>query len=313
MDGEGDAAWDADAMDRERRTSGHPAGGPLGANRLGPGVELGGYRLERLIGRGAVGAVYLAVDRVNDTPVALKTLDLAREFEGIDFDAARERFLREAQAASRLNHPDIVTVYGAGEERGLAYIAMEPLTGSDLTRYTRSARLLPEPVVLRIVARVAEALASAHAQGVLHRDVKPANVMVDLAAHQVKLTDFGIARLTDGERTRTGLLIGTPSFMSPEQLAGSRLDGRSDLYSLGVMLFQLLTGRLPYDGHSMGELLRAIASEEPLDLRAVRSDLPDSLAHVVATALRKPAAERFADGVSFASAIRRAELDLVSH
>jgi serine/threonine-protein kinase len=269
-----------------------------------PGRVLGGYRIERPLGQGAMGALYLAVDPIDQTPRVLKTLALAREFEAEDLPDARARFLREAEAACRLRHPDIVRVYGAGEDRGLAYIVMDPLSGSDLSRYTRPARLLPEPVVLRIVARVAEALAYAHSQGVVHRDVKPANVMVDLGAHRVTITDFGIARLTDGNRTRTGLVIGSPSFMSPEQLAGAQVDGRSDLYSLGVMLFQLLTGRLPYEGASMGELLRAVAGGPARDIRQLRPDAPPALAELLARALHKTPQQRFADGHQFAAALR---------
>jgi serine/threonine protein kinase len=284
---------------------------PTGASASDPlpaGMALGGYRIERLLGRGAMGAMYLAVDPLTEAPVAIKTVALGRDTDGqAERGELRERFLREATAASRLQHPDIVTVHGAGEHDGLGFIVMELVAGSDLARYTRQARLLPEPVVLRIVARVADALAYAHAAGVVHRDVKPANVMVHLPTHQVKVTDFGIARLADSERTRTGLTFGTPAFMAPEQLAGAPADGRSDLYSLGVMLFQLLTGRLPYDAPSMGELLRAIAGSAPLDLRVVRPELPAALAEVVALAIEKRPESRYADGRQLAEDLRLVE------
>jgi serine/threonine-protein kinase len=284
-----------------------PAGPTLGPAREWPaGTLVGGFRVERLLARGASGALYLAIDPKNKQPLALKAVDLGPDSAG-DAAATHERFLREAEAAMRLRHPDIVKVYGAGEHQGLGFIAMELAAGSDLSRYTRQARLLPEPVVLRIVARVAEALAYAHAAGVVHRDVKPANVMVHLPTHQVKVTDFGVARLADSARTRTGVTLGTPAFMSPEQLAGSAADGRSDLYSLGVMLFQLLTGRLPYDAPSMGELLRAIAGSAPLDLRVVRPELPAALAEVVALAIEKRPESRYADGRQLAEDLRRVE------
>jgi serine/threonine protein kinase len=282
---------------------------PMPAGALVPGTLLGGYRIERLIGRGAMGAVYLAVDPRNDTPVALKTLALAQEFGDADYATARQRFLQEAATASRLHHPDIVALYGAGEDRGIAFLAMEALAGADLSRYTRPSRLLPEPIVLRIVARVAEALAHAHQQGVVHRDVKPANVMVDLPTHQVKVTDFGIARCTDAARTRTGLTIGTPAFMAPEQLAGDVPDAASDLYALGVMLFQLLTGRLPYEGDSMGRLLRAIATEPPLELHSVRPSLPPALAPLMANLLAKSARARSRDGHAVAAALLAVRFD----
>lgn len=271
------------------------ADGAHAGDELAPGSLLGGFRIERLIGRGASGNLYAAFDAMHPVPVAIKTVRLPAPDEP-GANEARDRFLREAQTAARLRHPDIVQVHGAGEARGLGFIVMELLAGTDLSRYTRPSRLLPEPVVLRIGARIAEALAHAHGEGVLHRDVKPANVMVHLPTHQVKLTDFGVARLAESGRTRTGFVLGTPAFMAPEQLAGAPADSRSDLYSLAVMLFQLLTGRLPYQGDSMGELLREIAASPPLDLRAVRPDLPPALADVLALALQKHPQTRYADG-----------------
>ncbi|HET9644142.1 MAG TPA: serine/threonine-protein kinase [Burkholderiaceae bacterium] len=284
-----------------------------GGEKDGPGTlptsgqMFAGYRIERQLARGAMGALYLALDPRTGTPVAIKTLSLTREFEGSDLDEARQRFLREAQAAARLRHPDIVAVLGSGEEDGLAFLVMELLSGCDLSRYARPARLLPEPIVLRIGARVAAALAYAHRVGVIHRDIKPANVMLDLSNEQVKVTDFGIARLADGGRTRSGLVLGTPSFMSPEQLAGVRVDGRSDLYSLGVMLFQLLTGQLPYRAASLGDLLQQIAGSPPIDLHELRPDLPAELGEVLALALQKRPELRYADGEQLASDLRRLE------
>jgi serine/threonine protein kinase len=293
-----------------RRTDDTPrTQSPLPAGALVPGTLLGGYRIERLIGRGAMGAVYLAVDPRNDLAVALKTLALAQEFDDAGYASARQRFLQEAATASRLQHPDIVALYGAGEDRGIAFLAMEALAGADLSRYTRPSRLLPEPIVLRIVARVAEALAYAHRQGVVHRDVKPANVMVHLPSHQVKVTDFGIARCTDAARTRTGLTIGTPAFMAPEQLAGEVPDAASDLYALGVMLFQLLTGRLPYEGDSMGRLLRAIATEPPLALHDLRPSLPPALTPLLEGLLAKSARARSRDGHEVAAALLAVRFD----
>jgi len=288
----------------DRRPAAGPALGP--ASEWPAGTLVGGFRVERLLARGASGALYLVIDPRNEQALALKAVKLGRD-SASDAAEARDRFLREAQAAMRLRHPDVVTVYGAGEQHGVGFIVMELVAGSDLARYTRPARLLPEPVVLRIVARVADALAYAHAAGVVHRDVKPANVMVHLPTHQVKVTDFGIARLVDGARTRTGLMLGTPAFMSPEQLAGAPVDGRSDLYSLGVMLFQLLTGRLPYEAPSMGDLLRAIADGAQLDLRTLRPDLPAALAEVVALALEKRPETRYADGRQLAEDLRLIE------
>jgi tRNA A-37 threonylcarbamoyl transferase component Bud32 len=269
--------------------------------------SLGRYRIERQLGRGAMGAVYLGMDPKIGRQVAIKTMALSQEFEGEELAEARSRFFREAETAGRLQHPDIVTIFDAGEEQDLAYISMEFLKGQDLQAFTQPGRLLAPRTVLHVVARVAEALAYAHSQGVVHRDVKPANVMVDLDADTVKVTDFGIARITDASRTRTGLVLGTPSFMSPEQMAGRRLDGRSDLYSLGVMLFQLLTGRLPHQADSMARIMFLIANEPAPDIRSLRPELPEALANVVALALEKRPEVRYGDGRQMAADLREVE------
>ena len=259
-------------------------------------ATLGRYRIERELGRGSMGTVYLGHDPQIGRAVAIKTMALAREFEGSELTEARARFFREAEMAGRLRHPDIVTIFDASEDQGLAFIAMEFVGGHDLLRHTLPGRLLPVPAVLATLARVANALAHAHREGVVHRDVKPANVMIDPASAAVKVTDFGIARIADACRTRTGLVLGTPSFMSPEQMAGRRVDGRTDLYSLGVMLFQLLTGALPHRSESMAELMRQIVNDAAPDVRTLRPDLPEALANVVALALEKRVELRYADG-----------------
>ena len=267
-------------------------------------TTLGRYVIERELGRGAMGAVYLGRDPKIGRQVAIKTMALSREFAGDELVEARERFFREAETAGRLQHPDIVTIFDAGEEQELAYIAMEYLKGDDLQKYAQAPKLLPVPVVLHVVARIADALNYAHSQGVVHRDIKPANVVVDLAAGTVKVTDFGIARVADSARTRTGMVLGTPSYMSPEQLAGRRVDGRSDLYSLGVLLFQLLTGRLPHHSESMATLMHQIANEVPPDIRTLRPDLPEALARVVALVLEKRPEARYASGQQLAADLR---------
>ena len=264
-------------------------------------ATLGRYRIERELGRGSMGTVYLGHDPQIGRAVAIKTMALSREFEGSELAEARARFFREAEMAGRLRHPDIVTIFDASEDQGLAFIAMEFVSGHDLLRYTLPGKLLPVPVVLRTLARVAQALAHAHAQGVVHRDVKPANVMIDPPAGSVKVTDFGIARIADACRTRTGLVLGTPSFMSPEQMAGRRVDGRTDLYSLGVMLFQLLTGALPHRSESMAELMNQIVNDTAPDVRSLRPELPETLANVVALALEKRPEVRYADGHQMAA------------
>ena len=266
--------------------------------------QLGKYVVEKEIGRGAMGAVYLGYDPVTDHKVALKTMALAREFQGDELADARARFLREAEMAGRLDHPDIVSIIGAGESDGLAFIAMELVDGVDLSQYAHPTKLLPLAQLLPVMARVADALAYAHTRGVTHRDIKPANIMVDLASGSVKVMDFGVARVADAARTRTGVVLGTPTFMSPEQLSGQTLDGRTDLYSLGVSMFQLLTGYLPYRNDSMAQLMRAIAQEEVPNVCDLRDDLPRPLGDIVALALQKHPNTRYANGQQMAEDLR---------
>ena len=197
----------------------------------------------------------------------------------------------------------IVTIFDAGEEHDLAFIAMEFLKGKDLVDYTKPERLLPVAQVLSIVERVALALDYAHQQGVVHRDIKPANIMYEASSDSVKVTDFGIARVTDSSKTKTGLVLGTPSFMSPEQIAGKPVDGRSDLYSLGVMFYQMLTGRLPFEATSLTELMYKITNAEPADLQQYRKDLPPAYAHVILTSLAKKPAQRYQTGTDLAAAL----------
>lgn len=267
---------------------------------------LGRYQIDREIGKGAMGIVYLGRDPKIGRVVAIKTLALGQEFEGDALIDARARFFREAETAGRLQHPHIVTIFDAGEEHDLAYIAMEFLKGRDLAYACAKEHLLPVPTVLSIAACVADALDYAHAHNVVHRDIKPANIMYDSATHAVKVTDFGIARITDSSKTRTGLVLGTPSFMSPEQLAGKKVDGRSDLYSLGISLFQLLTGTLPLRGASMTELMHKIASVDAPDIRELRPDLSPAVARVVALALQKRPEARYQTGRQFAADLRQA-------
>ena len=291
-------------LKRQRRDAAAAPVPPAAAAPTGP-TQLGRYRIDRPLGRGAMGTVYLAHDPQSARPVALKTLALASEFEGSELEHARERFFREAAFAGRLQHPDIVAIFDAGEAQGLAFIAREYVSGHDLFRYTQPGRLLPATRVLHTLARVARALAHAHRQGVVHRDVKPANVMIDAVAPAgagtVKVTDFGIARVTDAHRTRTGVVLGTPSFMSPEQMAGGTVDGRTDLYAVGVMLFQLLTGALPHAAEAMGRLMHQIANEPAPDVRTLRPELPEALARIIARALEKRAEARYADGDQLAA------------
>jgi serine/threonine-protein kinase len=229
---------------------------------------------------------------------------LAQEFEEDELAEVKERFFREAESAGRLSHPNIVTIFDAGEEHDLAYIAMEFLKGHDLARYGKADNLLNVKTVISIVWRAAEGLAFAHLQNVVHRDVKPANIMYDAETDSVKITDFGIARITDSSKTKTGTILGTPSYMSPEQLAGKKVDGRSDLFSLGVMLFQLLTGTLPFSADSMASLMFKITNEEAPDIRSRRADLPDGISPIIKKALAKNVEQRYQTGTELANDLK---------
>jgi serine/threonine-protein kinase len=267
-------------------------------------ARLGRYELVHELGRGAMGVVYRGRDPRLNREVAIKAIPLADEFDPDDLEQARTRFFREAEAAGRLSHPHIVTIYDAGEDHGTAYIAMELLRGQHLVEYTTAARLLPPAIAIEIVARLADALHYAHQNQVVHRDIKPANIMFDAPSGELKITDFGIARLTDSGRTRTGVVLGTPSFMSPEQLQGRPVTGRSDLFSLAVSLYQLLSEQLPFRGDTMPGLMIQIAQEPHPRICAINPALPTGLDAFFDRALAKNPAERYDSGASFAQALR---------
>ncbi|MBV6411531.1 MAG: serine/threonine-protein kinase [Burkholderiales bacterium] len=265
---------------------------------------LGRYQVEKELGKGAMGVVYLGRDPKINRVVAIKTMALSQEFEEDELKDVKERFFREAETAGRLNHPNIVTIFDAGEEHDLAYIAMEFLKGKDLVPYTKPGNLMPVAKVMDIVARVADALSYAHQNNVVHRDIKPANIMYEPDSDAVKVTDFGIARITDSSKTKTGMVLGTPSYMSPEQLAGKKIDGRSDLFSLGVMLFQMASGKLPFEGDSMAQLMFKIANEAHPHIREFNPQVPECLAAIIDKALTKDNAQRYQTGAEMAADLR---------
>lgn len=288
------------------------AGGAASTMMLdGGGIEkpmLGRYEVQKELGKGAMGVVYLGKDPKINRIVAIKTMALSQEFEGDELDEVKERFFREAETAGRLVHPNIVTIYDAGEEHDLAYIAMEFLKGHDLGRYVKPGKLLPIPNVFKIIILAADALNYAHEQNVVHRDIKPANIMYVPESSTIKLTDFGIARITDSSKTKTGMVLGTPSYMSPEQLSGKKVDGRSDLFSLGVMFYQLLTGSLPFTGDSMATLMFKIANDPHPDILSARPELATKVPDVAAVLdkiLQKNPETRYQTGGEFAADLRR--------
>jgi len=287
---------------------GAAASHPGGRLQLGAGEKpkFGRFEVQKELGKGAMGVVYLGKDPKIGREVAIKTLALAQEFEADELADVKARFFREAETAGRLSHPNIVTIYDTGEEHDFCYIAMELLRGGDLAPHVKPGNLLPIDKVVSIVARVADALGYAHRQGVVHRDIKPANMMYHAASDTLKVTDFGIARLTDSSKTRTGMVLGTPSYMSPEQLAGKKIDGRSDLFSLAASLYQLLCGRLPFEGESMAQLMFKIANEPPADIFGRNPEVPPALVAFLSRALAKNPEERFQTGEEFGGALRAA-------
>lgn len=264
---------------------------------------LGRYEILGEIGRGAMGVVYKGQDPKIRRTVAIKTLSLT-EFEESEIPEIKERFFREAESAGLLNHPNIVTIYDCGEEQDLAYIAMEYLEGEDLLRYTKKGNLLPIREVLDIVANVADALGYAHSKNVVHRDIKPANIMRLKETGQVKVTDFGIARITYSSKTKTGVVMGTPSYMSPEQVSGKKVDGKSDIFSLGVVLFELLTGQRPFTAEDMTSLIYKITKERHPSVRSINPKIPTVVEKIIDKALEKELDKRYQSASQMAEQLR---------
>jgi len=268
---------------------------------------LGRYEIERELGKGAMGSVYLGKDPKISRVVAIKTMALSQEFVADKLLEVKNRFFREAEAAGKLTHPNIVTIYDAGEEHDLAYIAMEFLKGSDLTGYIKKDRLLPIDKVLDLIKRAAEGLGYAHASHVVHRDIKPANIMWDPKTDSMKITDFGIARITDSSKTKTGLVLGTPSYMSPEQLSGEKISGQSDLFSLGVMMYQLVTGELPFKGDSMATLMYKITNQQHASPDTINPEVPRCVCVIINRAMEKDTRKRYKTGMQMSEDIAKCQ------
>jgi serine/threonine protein kinase len=272
---------------------------------LQPGSKIGRFEISGVLGEGAMGVVYLGHDPQIERPVAIKTLRPAGSQASAD--ELKERFLKEAKLSGRLQHPNIVTIYEAGQADSLLYIAMEYVDGDPLTRFLTAPK---DPLSLRerveVVREVALALEHAHARGVLHRDVKPGNILLTRDNH-VKVADFGIGKLLSGsaDLTRTGQMIGSPAYMSPEQVKGEKLDGRSDFFSLGVVFYELLTGVRPFPGDSITTLVYQILHTEPRDPLEVRKDLPPATRDVFARLLAKSPDKRPPNAAEFLREVKR--------
>ncbi len=264
--------------------------------------HLGRYEIVGELGQGAMGVVYRATDPLIDRIVAIKTitLSLAQE-EREEYEA---RFYQEAKAAGRLSHPNIVTIYDVGRSGDIAYIAMEFLQGRELRDILNDDKLLPVDQAIDVVAQVAMGLAYAHEHGIIHRDIKPSNIMVGSDGH-VKITDFGIARMaSSGVRTQTGMVLGSPKYMSPEQVMGKMADQRSDVFSLGVMLYEMLTGQPPFSGENVNAIMYQTLNSIPQQPSALNPAVPDMLNFIVAKALAKDLEHRYQNARDFVNDLR---------
>ncbi|MBA2689649.1 MAG: serine/threonine protein kinase, partial [Burkholderiales bacterium] len=276
---------------------------PLTSPKLGS-YSLGRYQIASVLGAGAMGKVYKAFDPLIERTVAVKTIGL--HFEGPEIDEFKARFYREAKAAGGLNHPNIVTIYDVAESDNIAYIAMELLEGLSLRQILDAESRPPLARAARIVAEVADALAYAHDRGVIHRDIKPANILLTRNG-LTKITDFGIAQLPATEGIQPGLLVGSPRYMAPEQITGTSLDGRADIFSLGAVLYEMLTGIAPFQGQNLQELMYRILHQQPVRASKLVPAIPAALDAIVERALAKKPDERFQSARDLARALRSFE------
>ena len=270
---------------------------------LGIKPTVGRYEILEELGQGAMGIVYKARDPKINRLLAIKTIRFSDEFEAEKIRDIKERFMREAEIAGKLAHPAIVAVYDVGEDYELTYMAMEFLEGESLLKYCRKGSLLPLRRALYVVSETALALDYAHKQGVIHRDVKPANIML-LKDGQIKVTDFGIAKAVSSSQTKSGIVLGTPNYMSPEQINGHEIDGRSDIFSLAVVFFELLTGQLPFHGKNLTNLFYQITQAKHPSPREINPKVPKPVEQILDKALAKDPARRFLTGADLAKYLR---------
>lgn len=264
-------------------------------------MKYGRYQIVREIGKGSMGVVYEAHDPHIDRSVALKVLRPDR----VTSEAFVERFLKEAKAIGRFSHPNIVTVYDVGQDHGTIYIAMEFLEGSPLNNVIQEKSLTIDEIV-NIGVQVAETLDYAHQKGIVHRDIKPSNIL-RMPNGQIKISDFGIAHIEDpsaAQLTQAGEILGTPAYMSPEQVVGRPVDGRSDLYSLGVILYELSTEKRPFGGQNLTAVFKAVTQDDPPEPAKTGSHIPLALSRLIMKSLKKVPDERFQTGIAMAEALK---------
>jgi serine/threonine-protein kinase len=265
--------------------------------------HVGRFEVLGELGKGSMGLVYKARDPKINRLLAIKTIRFSDEFEEDVIQEIKGRFFTEAEIAGQLSHPSIVTIYDVGDDGDLTYMAMEYLEGKDLDKFVSKKTLLPLPKALDLVSRVAEALAFAHEASVIHRDIKPANIML-LDSGGVKVTDFGIAKAISSSRTRTGVILGTPNYMSPEQIMGQKIDHRSDIFSLGVLFYQLLTGELPFRGENLSNLLYQITQVRHPSVREINPKIPKACEQIIDKALTKNPDNRFQSAAEMAKLLK---------
>lgn len=271
--------------------------------------KIGKYNIIEMLGKGAMGVVYKALDPDINREVAVKTI----RFDLIDGDdeEVMGRFMREAQAAGKLDHPNIATIYDVGREKDLTYIVMQYVKGQSLQQVIAKKKKFSPKEINDIIIPLCEALEYAHQHGIVHRDIKPANILIDLRG-KPNVVDFGVARVETSTLTQSGTTVGTPSYMSPEQIMGKRVDNRADIFSLGVILYELAAGQRPFTGENISTLMYKIVNEEPPHITEVEKSLPASYENIIEKALAKDPKNRFQSCLQFIAALKGESTDIDS-
>lgn len=270
------------------------------------------YRILKVLGKGAFGVVYLAEDPKLERLVALKTINIKEGLTEQEEKEQREKIIKEAQALAKMVHPNIVTIYDVFEAEGQTYISMEYLDGIPLDKYVESRGKLSLEEIIDIVIQTLTALSYAHSLNIIHRDLKPSNIMI-VKNRIVKITDFGLAKKSNTPTSTEGFLIGTPHYMSPEQIDGLPLDGRCDLFAVGVILYELLSGSRPFEGDTISQILKKILFEKPKPLLEISKDIPKELSEIVEKALSKNPKDRFKNAEEFIEALKRVDPTIIKN